>query len=83
LLIPGRMITDPTAIPETEDEAKEYEQELQSVGGDWAKVEPLARALSQSDVATRQARGMAYSGARRYVRQIATHNARDTDCPQR
>jgi tetratricopeptide (TPR) repeat protein len=61
LLILGRMITDPTAIPETEDEAKEYEQELQSVGRDWAKVEPLARALSQSDVATRQARGMAYS----------------------
>lgn len=55
------MITDPTAIPETEDEAKEYEQELQSVGGDWARVEPLARALSQSDVATRPARAMAYS----------------------
>ena len=55
------MITDPTAIPETEDDAKEYEKELQAVGGDWAKVEPLARSLSQSDVATREARAMAYS----------------------
>jgi tetratricopeptide (TPR) repeat protein len=55
------MITDPTAIPETEADAKEYEQELQSVGGDWVRVEPLARALSQSDVATRPARAMAYS----------------------
>jgi tetratricopeptide (TPR) repeat protein len=55
------VITDPTAIPETEDDAKEYEKELQAVGGDWAKVEPLARSLSQSDVATREARAMAYS----------------------
>ena len=54
------MITDPSAIPETEDEAKEYEQELQSVGGDWERVEPLARALGQSDVASREARAMAY-----------------------
>jgi len=55
------VITDPTAIPETEDDAKEYEKELQAVGGDWPKVEPLARSLSQSDVATREARAMAYS----------------------
>jgi tetratricopeptide (TPR) repeat protein len=55
------VITDPTAIPETDDDAKEYEKELQAVGGDWAKVEPLARSLSQSDVATREARAMAYS----------------------
>jgi tetratricopeptide (TPR) repeat protein len=55
------VITDPTAIPETEDDAKEYEKELQAAGGDWAKVEPLARSLSQSDVATREARAMAYS----------------------
>ena len=55
------MITDPTAIPETEDDVKEYEKELQSVGGDWPKVEPLARALSQSDVASREVRAMAYS----------------------
>lgn len=55
------MITDPTAIPETEDEAKEYERELQSVGGDWARVEPLARALSESDAATREMRAMAYN----------------------
>ena len=55
------MITDPTAIPETEDDAKEYEQELQAVGGDWVRVEPLARSLSQSDVAGRPARAMAYS----------------------
>jgi tetratricopeptide (TPR) repeat protein len=55
------MITDPTAIPETEDDAREYEQELQANGGDWAKVEPLARALSQSDVATRSVRAMAFS----------------------
>ena len=55
------VITDPTAIPETEDDAKEYEKELQAVGGDWAKVEPLARSLSQSDAATREARAMAYS----------------------
>ena len=55
------MITDPTAIPETEDDVKEYEKELQSVGGDWPRVEPLARALSQSDVASREVRAMAYS----------------------
>jgi tetratricopeptide (TPR) repeat protein len=55
------VISDPTAIPETEHDAKEYENELQSVGGDWAKVEPLARSLSQSDVATREVRAMAYS----------------------
>jgi tetratricopeptide (TPR) repeat protein len=55
------VIADPTAIPETEDDAKEYEQELQAAGGDWPRVEPLARALSQSDVASRQARAMAYS----------------------
>jgi tetratricopeptide (TPR) repeat protein len=55
------MITDPTAIPETEDDAKEYEQELQAVGGDWDRVEPLARALSQSDVASREAKAMAFS----------------------
>jgi tetratricopeptide (TPR) repeat protein len=55
------VITDPTAIPETEDDVKEYEKELQSVGGDWPKVEPLARALSQSDVASREVRAMAYS----------------------
>ncbi|HTH07151.1 MAG TPA: hypothetical protein VL916_14825 [Ilumatobacteraceae bacterium] len=55
------MITDPSAIPETADEAKEYETELQAVGGDWAKVEPLARSLSQSDVASREQRAMAYS----------------------
>ena len=55
------MITDPSAIPETEDDVKEYEKELQSVGGDWPKVEPLARALSQSDVASREVRAMAYS----------------------
>ena len=55
------VITDPTAIPETEDDAKEYEKELQAVGGDWPKVEPLARSLSQSDVAHREARAMAYS----------------------
>ena len=55
------MITDPTAIPETEDDVREYEKELQSVGGVWDKVEPLARALSQSDVASREVRGMAYS----------------------
>jgi tetratricopeptide (TPR) repeat protein len=55
------VISDPTAIPETEHDAKEYENELQTVGGDWAKVEPLARSLSQSDVATREARAMAYT----------------------
>ena len=55
------MIADSTAIPETEDDVKEYEQELQAVGGDWEKVEPLARALSQSDVASREVRAMAYS----------------------
>jgi tetratricopeptide (TPR) repeat protein len=55
------VITDPTAIPETEDDVKEYEKELQSVGGDWEKVEPLARALSESDVASREVRAMAYS----------------------
>jgi tetratricopeptide (TPR) repeat protein len=55
------MITDPTAIPETEADAKEYEQVLQSVGGDWARVEPLARALSQSEVAADSVRAMAYS----------------------
>ena len=55
------MITDPTAIPETEDDVREYEKELQSVGGDWPRVEPLARALSQSDVASREVRAMAYS----------------------
>jgi len=55
------VITDPTAIPETEDDVKEYEKELQSVGGDWPRVEPLARALSQSDVASREVRAMAYS----------------------
>ena len=55
------VITDPTAIPETEDDAKEYEKELQAVGGDWPKAEPLARSLSQSDHATREARAMAYS----------------------
>jgi tetratricopeptide (TPR) repeat protein len=55
------MITDPTAIPETEDDAKEYEKELQAVGGDWVKVEPLARALSQSDVAANSVRAMAYN----------------------
>jgi tetratricopeptide (TPR) repeat protein len=55
------MITDPTAIPETEEEAKEYEQALQAIGGDWPRVEPLARSLSQSDVATREARSMAYN----------------------
>jgi tetratricopeptide (TPR) repeat protein len=55
------VITDPTAIPETDDDAKEYEKELQAVGGDWAKVEPLARALSESDVASREQRAMAYS----------------------
>ena len=57
----GVVITDPTAIPETADDAKEYETELQAVGGDWAKVEPLARALSQADVATREQRALAYS----------------------
>ena len=31
------------------------------MGGDWPKVEPLARALSQSDVATREQRAMAFS----------------------
>ena len=55
------VIADPTAIPETADDAKEYEQELQAVGGDWPRVEPLARALSQSDVATREQRAMAFS----------------------
>jgi tetratricopeptide (TPR) repeat protein len=55
------VIADPTAIPETADDATEYEQELQAVGGDWPKVEPLARALSQSDVATREQRAMAFS----------------------
>jgi len=55
------VITDPTAIPETADDAAEYEKELQAVGGDWPKVEPLARALSQSDVATREQRATAYS----------------------
>jgi hypothetical protein len=29
------VIADSTAIPETEDDVKEYEQELQAVGGDW------------------------------------------------
>lgn len=61
LLILITVITDPTAIPETADDAKEYETELQAVGGDWARVEPLARALSQSDVASREQRAMAYS----------------------
>jgi tetratricopeptide (TPR) repeat protein len=55
------VITDPTAIPETADDAAEYEKELQAVGGDWPKVEPLARALSQADVASREQRAMAYS----------------------
>lgn len=59
-LILSSVITDPTAIPETADDANEYEKELQAVGGDWPKVEPLARALSQSDVATREQRAMAY-----------------------
>ena len=31
------------------------------MGGDWPRVEPLARALSQSDVASREVRAMAYS----------------------
>lgn len=55
------MIIDPSAIPETADDAKEYEQELQAIGGDWMRVEPLARSLSQSDVAAREVRAMAYS----------------------
>jgi tetratricopeptide (TPR) repeat protein len=55
------VINDPTAIPETADEATEYEQALQAAGGDWPKVEPLARSLSQADVATRAQRATAYS----------------------